>query len=97
MEVLDIIKFKESFNQVVSAALKANNLVTIPNAENVILWPEFGAIIRVVGEEGDYDSIAIESEVHNLYAYWAPDYAPVFITCEEEDFIKFYNLVCASE
>lgn len=83
------------FVDLVEMALKVNELITIPNAENVIIWPETDAIIRCVYEGEGYTSIAIESEKHNVYAYWAPDYDPAFITCDASDFDKFYDMAFA--
>lgn len=94
MEVIEIIELKAKFIQLVNMACLANELITAPNVENIILWPEADAMIRFIGDADDgYESIAVESEKHNTYGYWAPDYDPMFLDCQAEDFETFYNFV----
>lgn len=79
----------DKFVKLVEKALTQTKVVPSTNAENIILWPEADAIIRFIGDDGNYDSIAVESEKHNVYAYWAPGFDPMFLDCEEQDFDNF--------
>ena len=79
----------DKFIKLVEKAIESTEVVTADNVENIILWPEAHAIIRFVGQGGEYDSIAVESEKHNVYAYWAPGFDPMFLDCDEQDFDKF--------
>ena len=72
-------------------ALKLSKTEPNPDFENIILWPEADAIVRFTMADRKYSSIAIESERHKVYAYWAPNFEPVYLDCDAEDFENFFN------
>lgn len=87
----DIAEAAELFKTVADRAVKDSQVVPNPEAETILLWAKKGAIVRFTQDDAGYASIAVESEQHNVYAYWAPDFLPVFLDCEQEDFEKFVS------
>lgn len=79
----------EAFTKIANMAVQASQIVPNPEAETVLLWADQGAIVRFTQDGDQYESIAVESEKHNVYAYWAPGFDPMFLDCDEQDFDKF--------
>lgn len=88
---MEIAEAQEAFTKIADLAVKESQIVPNPEAETILLWPRAAAIVRFTKDGDSYQSIAVESEQHGVYAYWAPDFNPVFLDCEEEDFEKFFS------
>jgi hypothetical protein len=88
---MEIDTAAQAFRKIADLAVKASQIVPNPEAETVLLWADQGAIVRFTQDGDQYESIAVESEKHGVYAYWAPEFNPVFLDCKEEDFEKFFS------